>query len=87
MSSDDGLNLAPTVIGPDSKITGDLETKSQLQIDGEVHGEIRGRAVVIGTKGRVTGGIVAEEIVVSGQVRSQARVIRTSPKCLVACPK
>jgi cytoskeletal protein CcmA (bactofilin family) len=73
MSSDDQLNIAPTVIGPDSTFTGDLETKSQLQIDGEVHGEIRGSAVVIGMTGRVTGGIVAEEIVVSGQVMGSIR--------------
>ena len=73
MSSDDEPNPAPTVIGPNSKFTGDLETKGQLQIDGEVHGEIRGSTVVIGTTGRVTGGIVAEEIVVTGQLMGSIR--------------
>jgi cytoskeletal protein CcmA (bactofilin family) len=73
VSPDEQLNIAPTVIGPDSTFTGDLETKSQLQVDGEVNGEIRGSSVVIGEQGRVTGGIVAEEIVVSGHVMGSIR--------------
>ena len=73
MSPDDQLNIAPTVIGPNSTFTGDLETKSQLQVDGRVNGEIRGSSVLIGEQGRVTGGIIAEEIVVSGQVMGSIR--------------
>jgi cytoskeletal protein CcmA (bactofilin family) len=73
MSSDNQRDTPPTVIGPDSTFTGDLETKSQLQIDGAVHGEIRGSVVVIGMIGRVTGGIVAEEIVISGHVMGSIR--------------
>lgn len=67
-SAADERVIVPSVIGPDLKITGDLETKGELQIDGEVEGEIHGSSVVIGKKGRITGGIVAEEIVVRGQV-------------------
>jgi cytoskeletal protein CcmA (bactofilin family) len=73
MSPDDQLNIAPTVIGPNSTFTGDLETESQLQVDGKVNGEIRGSSVLIGEQGRVTGGIIAEEIVVSGQVMGSIR--------------
>ena len=73
MSSDNQRDITPTVIGPDSTFTGDLETKGQLQIDGAVHGEIRGSAVVIGMTGRVTGGIVAEEIDISGHVMGSIR--------------
>ena len=37
-----------------------------MQIDGEVQGDIQGTYVVIGEKARITGGIVAEEIVGAG---------------------
>ena len=73
ISSADQRDIPSTVIGPDSKFTGDLETKGQLQIDGEVHGEIRCAAVVIGMTGRVTGGIVAEKIDISGHVMGSIR--------------
>jgi cytoskeletal protein CcmA (bactofilin family) len=55
-------------ITSDLKITGNVETTNKLLIEGEVLGEVRGSTVVIDKKGRVTGGIVAEEVVVSGVV-------------------
>jgi hypothetical protein len=60
--------VTATVITSDLKITGNVETTNKLLIEGEVLGEVRGSTVVIDKKGRVTGGIVAEEVVVSGVV-------------------
>jgi cytoskeletal protein CcmA (bactofilin family) len=50
-----------------------VETVGKLLIEGEVQGEVHGSAVVIGKKGRITGTIVAEEIVVSGLVLGSIR--------------
>ena len=63
MSSDNQRDITPTVIGPDSTFTGDLETKGQLQIDGAVHGEIRGSAVVIDMTGRVTAALSPRRLI------------------------
>src|ERR1700730_2032692 len=60
--------VTATVITSDLKITGNVETTNKLLIEGEVLGEVRGSTVVIDKKGRVNGGIVAEEVVVSGVV-------------------
>ena len=63
----------PSVIGPDLTINGNLVSKGEVQIDGEVQGDIHGTYVVIGEKARITGGIIAEEIVVRGHVMGSVR--------------
>jgi len=63
----------PSVIGPDLTINGNLVSRGEVQIDGEVQGDIQGTYVVIGEKARITGGIVAEEIVVRGHVMGSVR--------------
>lgn len=77
-SPDDQTNIEASVIGPDLTITGDLETKGRLRVDGEVKGQILGATVVIGESGRVTGGILAEEIFVFGQVMGSIRGSRVT---------
>lgn len=72
ISADQPTN-APCVIGYGMKIVGDVETNGPLQIEGEVHGEVSAPAVVVGERARVTGTIVADEIVVVGQVMGQIR--------------
>jgi len=64
---------APSVIGPDLTINGNLVAKGEVQIDGEIQGDIQGTYVVIGEKARITGGIVAEEVVVRGHVMGSVR--------------
>ena len=64
---------APSVIGPDLTIKGELISKGELQIDGEVQGNIRGTRVVIGEHARTAGDIIAEEIVIRGHVMGTAR--------------
>jgi len=63
----------PSVIGPDLTINGNLVSKGEVQVDGEVQGDIHGTYVVIGEKARITGGIIAEEIVVRGHVMGSVR--------------
>ena len=62
-----------SVLGPDLTITGNIIAKSEAQIDGEIHGDVHGTYVIVGAKGRITGGIIAEEIVVCGQVMGSIR--------------
>jgi cytoskeletal protein CcmA (bactofilin family) len=64
---------APSVIGPDLMITGNLISKGEIQIDGEVQGDIHSNYVVVGEKARITGAIIADEVVVRGQVMGSIR--------------
>ena len=68
-----GTQSAPSVIGPDLLVTGNLISKGQVQVDGEVQGDIHSTHVVIGERARVTGGIIADEIVIRGHVMGSVR--------------
>lgn len=64
---------APSIIGPDLTIMGNLLSAGEVQVDGEVQGDLHGTHVVIGEKARITGGIIAQEIVVRGHVMGSIR--------------
>lgn len=60
-----------STLGSDLTIVGQqvqIISQSRLVIDGEVHGNINGREIVVGENGRVTGTIVAQTVEVRGKV-------------------
>ncbi len=57
-----------SMIGPDLTITGNLISKGEVQVDGIVEGDIHGSHVVIGETATISGGVVADEVVVRGHV-------------------
>jgi cytoskeletal protein CcmA (bactofilin family) len=69
-------NATKSVIGNDLKIIGQglkIISQGTLQVDGEVEGDVRGSEVIIGEKGKVTGTVAAERVIVRGKI---AGVIR-----------
>jgi cytoskeletal protein CcmA (bactofilin family) len=62
-----------SVIGPDLTIQGSLTSNGQVQVDGEVQGDVFATHVLIGENARITGGIIAQEIVVRGYVMGFVR--------------
>jgi cytoskeletal protein CcmA (bactofilin family) len=60
-----------TIIGPHTKLRGDLTGTENLLVEGEVEGTISipGGRVTIGEQGRVRARIFAQEIIVSGRVQ------------------
>ena len=68
-----GERTAPSLIGPDLTIMGNLVSRGEVQVDGEVQGDLHGTNVVVGERARITGGIIAEEIVVRGHVMGSVR--------------
>jgi cytoskeletal protein CcmA (bactofilin family) len=65
--------VAPSIIGPDLTIMGNLISAGEVQVDGEVQGDLHGSHVVVGEKARITGGILAQEIIVRGHVMGSIR--------------
>jgi cytoskeletal protein CcmA (bactofilin family) len=61
------------VIGADLSITGNLESKGEVQVEGEVQGDIHARRIVIGEQARITGALIAEEVLVRGSVQGSIR--------------
>ena len=71
--STSGRTGAPSVIGPDLIVVGNLVSKGEVQIDGEVQGDVHSSYVVVGEKARITGSVIADEVVVRGQVLGSIR--------------
>lgn len=57
------------IISSESVITGDIKTKSNIRVDGEVKGDINTSGdVTIGTSAKVTGNISGKDIQITGTV-------------------
>jgi cytoskeletal protein CcmA (bactofilin family) len=63
----------PSVIGPELQVTGNLVSRGEVQIEGEINGDVHGSHVLVGENATVTGGIVADEVVVRGHVMGSLR--------------
>jgi cytoskeletal protein CcmA (bactofilin family) len=68
-----GRSAAPSIIGPDLKIKGDLISNGDLQIDGSVEGDIVSRTVTIGEGADVRGAVSGESVRVCGSVTGQVK--------------
>lgn len=68
--------MTSSIIGTDLTIVGEKITiisKYQLQIDGDVRGDVNGRKVTIGPEGSVIGTVSAELVEVRGGIRGAIR--------------
>ena len=68
-----GERNSPSVIGSDLTIIGNLVSRGEVQVDGEIQGDIHGTNIVVGEKAKITGAIIADEIVVRGHVMGSIR--------------
>ena len=64
---------APSLISNNLTITGNLKTDGEIQIDGQVEGDVHCGALTVGEKATITGEIVADRIIVHGNVNGRIR--------------
>jgi cytoskeletal protein CcmA (bactofilin family) len=60
--------VGPSIITAEVVIEGNLLSGGELQIDGEVNGDVRARAVVIDINGIVHGEVAGEDVIVRGRI-------------------
>ena len=60
--------MVPSIIGEDLTIRGNVTCKGEIQIDGEIEGDIRCSSLLLGDKSKVTGGVAAEDVIVRGHI-------------------
>ena len=60
--------LGVSVISKAMKITGQLESTENIQIDGEVDGDVRAVSVKVGSNAKVKGTVYGDEVELSGTV-------------------
>ena len=57
-----------SILGSDLAVSGDVVSKGELRVDAEIEGNITGNRVVIGETARVSGNVVAEDVIIFGRV-------------------
>ena len=65
-----------SVIGNDLKIIGQglkIISQGTLQVDGEIEGDVGGVEVIIGERGKVTGTVAADRVIVRGTISGVIR--------------
>ena len=64
---------APSIIGTDLSIVGDLSSEGEVQVDGSIDGDIRTKVLLIGESATVKGEIVGDTVRVYGKVDGQIK--------------
>jgi len=69
---------APSIIGSDVRITGDLKTPGEVQFEGTLEGDLQCGALTVGQQAALNGAIVADAVVVRGAIIGsiRARAVR-----------
>jgi cytoskeletal protein CcmA (bactofilin family) len=70
--------MVPSIIGEDLTITGNVASKGEIQVDGKIEGDIRCSSLLLGDKGEVKGGVVAEDVVLRGHLAGSIRGVRVT---------
>ncbi|HWF64185.1 MAG TPA: polymer-forming cytoskeletal protein [Rhizomicrobium sp.] len=65
-----GATMA-SVISKALKITGELESTEDIQIDGQIEGDVRGVGVKIGQNARVKGTVYGDEVELAGTIEGR----------------
>ena len=68
--------MVPSILGEDLTIKGNVTSKGEIQVDGEIEGDIRCGSLLLGDKSKVTGGVAAEDVVVRGHIVGSVRGLR-----------
>lgn len=80
-----------SLIAAGTAVLGDVEFEDGLRVDGEVRGQVHGRAgkpsvLVIGEGAQLTGEVSAEHVIINGQVNGPVtaqRLLELQPKAVV----
>ncbi|MBC8268053.1 MAG: polymer-forming cytoskeletal protein [Rhodospirillaceae bacterium] len=63
----------PSIISADLKMTGDLNSDGEIQVDGTIVGDIRTKTLLIGKSANIKGEIFADNVRVHGNVNGQIK--------------
>ena len=65
-----GLGSTPTAstIGEELVITGNVTSKGEIRLDGQIRGDIHCYSLVVSEKSQIEGNVVAEEVAIRGSI-------------------
>jgi cytoskeletal protein CcmA (bactofilin family) len=72
------VSSAISTIDRDLLITGNVASKGEIHLDGVIRGNVECVALMLGDNSRLEGNVVAEEVVIRGQLVGSVRALRVS---------
>jgi cytoskeletal protein CcmA (bactofilin family) len=69
----DMKSKAPSILSADLTVHGSLVSDGEVQLDGNVEGDVRASALTIGEDATVVGEVVAETVTIRGKVKGSVR--------------
>ncbi|MGE0733659.1 MAG: polymer-forming cytoskeletal protein [Alphaproteobacteria bacterium] len=63
----------PSIVSEGMHVTGNMICDGDLQVDGTVEGDVKGRNLTVGSAGTVTGKLVGDQVDVHGSVTGEIR--------------
>ena len=70
--------IAPSVIGEGLTLVGNATSRGEIQVDGEVQGDIQCAQLLVGETATITGGVMAEDVIVRGKILGSIRGLRVT---------
>jgi cytoskeletal protein CcmA (bactofilin family) len=70
--------IGDSTIGEDLRITGNVSSKGEIHLDGEVHGDVSCVALVLGESATLEGNVTAEDVVIRGRLIGSVRGLRVT---------
>jgi cytoskeletal protein CcmA (bactofilin family) len=64
---------AASVIGADLSINGNLQSSGEVQIEGNIEGNLTASRIVVGQNAKINGNLIADDVVVQGTVNGSIR--------------
>ena len=70
--------MIPSIIGEDLTIEGNVSSKGEIQVDGQIKGDVHCGSLLLGDKAQVDGSVIAEDVVIRGKVMGSIRGLRVT---------
>jgi cytoskeletal protein CcmA (bactofilin family) len=76
MDAQNSSPLSISTIGEDLTITGNVTSKGELHVNGQVRGDVHCLTLVLGENAQLEGNVVAEEVMIRGRLIGSVRAVR-----------
>ncbi len=63
----------PSIISPDLRMIGDINSDGEIQVDGTIDGDVRTHTLLVGETAYIKGEIVADNVRVHGNINGQIK--------------
>jgi cytoskeletal protein CcmA (bactofilin family) len=70
--------LSISAIGEDLRITGNVTSKGELHLNGQIQGDVQCVALILGENAQLEGSVVAEDVMVRGRLIGSIRALRVT---------